>query len=167
MAFEERFGRLLDEHGAALGRLVAAYESDRHEREDLLQDILLAIWRALPSFRGESSERTFIYRVAHNRAITHRHRRRSNVSSLHDVPEPPDPRDPPDLALARAQQEERLFTAVRSLPAAYRQAVMLRLEGLSHREVAEVLGTSENNVAARLSRARKKLSALLAEERLA
>jgi RNA polymerase sigma-70 factor (ECF subfamily) len=167
MALEDRFDRLLHEHGAALGRLAAAYESDRHEREDLLQDILLAIWRALRSFRGESSERTFIFRIAHNRAITHRQRRRGNVSSLHDVPEPPDPRAPPDLELARAQQEERLFAAVRSLPPAYRQAVMLRLEGLSHREVADVLGTSENNVAARLSRARKKLTALLAEEKLA
>ena len=58
------FDALLREYEPALQRLVAAYESDVHEREDLLQDIAFAIWHALPSFRGESSTRTFIYRIA-------------------------------------------------------------------------------------------------------
>ena len=69
---EVRFGRLLQEHGPALNRLAAGYEWDPVERQDLLQDIALAIWRALPAFRGESSERTFVFRIAHNRGLTHR-----------------------------------------------------------------------------------------------
>ncbi len=64
-----RFARLLVEHGAALRRLAAAYEADVDERDDLIQEISFAIWRALPAFRGDCSERTFVFRIAHNNAI--------------------------------------------------------------------------------------------------
>src|SRR5215472_7965496 len=76
------FEALLREYEPALRRLAAAYEPDVHEREDLLQDIAFALWRALPCFRGDSSTRTFVYRIAHNRAISHRlngHRRQRVV----------------------------------------------------------------------------------------
>lgn len=53
----QRFERVVREYGAALARLAAAYAPDRANRDDLSQEILLAIWRALPRFRGESSTR--------------------------------------------------------------------------------------------------------------
>ncbi|PYO79482.1 MAG: hypothetical protein DMD67_02640 [Gemmatimonadetes bacterium] len=59
---------------------------------------------------------------------------------------------------------DRLFHAIRTLPEAQRQAVMLYLEGLSQREIAELQETSDNNVAVRLTRARKALRTLLVEE---
>lgn len=63
--------RVLAAHAAALSRVAASYESRPALREELLQDIVFAIWRALPSFRGESSERTFVLRIATNRALSH------------------------------------------------------------------------------------------------
>src|SRR5688572_3851732 len=68
---EDRCVRLLHEHDRALRRLAASYERDPGRQQDLVQDIWLAVWQALPRFRGESSERTFIFRIAHNRAISH------------------------------------------------------------------------------------------------
>jgi RNA polymerase sigma factor (sigma-70 family) len=161
---EVRFGRLLQEHGPALNRLAAGYEWDPVERQDLLQEIALAIWRAMPAFRGESSERTFVFRIAHNRGLTHRWQRRRGSTDLTLSHELPDERRSADDRVAHQDQHERLSAAIRRLPEPQRAAVMLTLEGLSHREIAEVLGVEENAVAARLSRARKQLRTLLGEE---
>ena len=62
------------------------------------------------------------------------------------------------------QQQERLLAAIRMLPEVQRQAVMLKLEGLSQREIAEIQETTETNAGVRLTRARKALRAMLAGE---
>jgi RNA polymerase sigma factor (sigma-70 family) len=80
---EQWLDELLAAHGAALSRLASSYVRRQDEREDLLQEIVVAIWRALPRFRRESSERTFLFRIAHNRAITYVARRRT--STVDDV----------------------------------------------------------------------------------
>jgi RNA polymerase sigma factor (sigma-70 family) len=152
---ERLFGRLLAENGAALARLAASYSSTAADRDDLVQEIALAIWRALPRFRGECSERTFLFRIAHNRAVTHLTGRRPQAGV--DACDVADPAPNPEAGLARHQQGERLRRAVRDLPLLYRQAVTLMLEGMEYSEIALVLGISEGNVGARLSRARQML----------
>lgn len=157
---EQRFGRILGEHGAAISRLAYSYEAVAGIREELVQEIALAIWQALPHFRGECSERTFVFRIAHNRGLTHVGRRRlpqQSLDELEEADEPMDPRPHPDEQLAQTNQRERLGTAVQSLPAPHKQMIVLMLEGLSHAEIGEVLGITENNVAVRLTRARKAL----------
>jgi len=150
-------------HGDALERVAWGYVDNAPDREDLMQEILMALWRALPRFRGESSLRTFVLRVAHNRSITFATRRRR----FEDLPEEdllPDPAPLVEERLIEAQDRDRLFRAIRRLPEAQRQAVMLQLEGLSQREIAALQETSEGNVGVRLTRARKVLRALLLEE---
>ncbi len=157
---EQQFERILGEHGAAISRLAYSYEAVAGIREELTQEIALAIWRALPHFRGECSERTFIFRIAHNRGLTHVRRRRTPQQSLGDLEEadePVDTRPHLDEQLAQRKQRERLASAVQSLPIAHKQMIVLMLEGLSHAEIGEVLGITENNVAVRLTRARKAL----------
>ncbi|MEI9976015.1 MAG: sigma-70 family RNA polymerase sigma factor [Ignavibacteriota bacterium] len=123
--------------------------------DDLLQEIALSIWRGLPQFRGECSERTFLFRIAHNRAVTHLTRRRPQATA--EVVDVADTAPNPEAGLAREQQGERLRSAVQALPLLYRQVVTLMLEGLDYGEIAQVLGLSESNVGARLSRARQML----------
>ena len=157
---EQRFERILDEHGPAISRLAYCYEAVAGIREELAQEIALAIWQALPHFRGECSERTFVFRIAHNRGLTHVGRRRppqQSLDELEEADEPVDPRPHPDEHLAQMNQRERLASAVQSLPVAHKQMIVLMLEGLSHAEIGEVLGITENNVAVRLTRARKAL----------
>ena len=156
------FDRLLRDHGAALTRLAVAYTSDTADRDDLLQEILVAIWTALPRFRGECSERTFLYRIGHNRALTFvaRRRRQEPLDQAFPIADPrPNPLDETESA----ERQERLLAAVRQLPELQRQAIVLSLEGLSHKEIADVVGTTENNVAVRLTRARAALRELIAE----
>ena len=164
MSHEEQFERVARLYGAALGRLAAAYERNQHEREDLVQDILFALWRALPSFRGECSERTFVYRVAHNRALTHRRRSRQQPASLEHAASVADPGADPGERAVELQKREHLLAAIQRLSPAHRQVVTLRLEDLSNAEIADVLGVNENTVAIRLTRARKALAELMNEE---
>lgn len=154
--------RVLAEHGASLRRVARVYARSSEEAADLGQDIALALWRALPAFRGESSERTFVFRVAHNRGISHAMARktREDVTPAATAPEPPDARDPkptPEEALHTARRADALLTAIATLPVGSRAVITLALEGMSHAEIADVLGTSTNSVAVRLSRARTEL----------
>ena len=157
---QRRFTELLGANGPALGRLAASYTRSVGDRDDLFQEIALAIWRALPRFRGECSERTFIFRIAHNRAISHI-AQRSPISALEGELDPADPRPNPEREVSRAQQEERLLQAIRRLPITYRQAITLSLEGMSYSEIAEILGVGESNVGVRLNRARNLLREML------
>lgn len=157
--------RLVQHHDQAIRRLAASYEREPHRRQDLVQDIWLALWKALPSFRAESSERTFVYRVAHNRGVTHiQHWKRRRTEVLEEDAPVVDERADPEGDAIKRQRQARLRAAVIRLPLGLRQVVVLALEGLSHREIGEVLGLTENNVAVRLSRARAALAQILEPE---
>lgn len=154
--------RLMTAHGPAIRRLAAATERDPMRQQDLVQEIWLAIWQALPRFRGECAERTFVFRIAHNRAVTHvDHWNRRRMEPLEDSERLSSAGLDPEERLANRQRHARLHEAVAALPLTLRQVVVLTLEGLSHREVGEVVGISENNVAVRLSRARAMLAEAL------
>lgn len=162
-ALEARFRHLLDAHGAALGRLAGSYSRSPGDRDDLLQDIAMALWQALPRFRGECSERTFLFRIAHNRCLALVSRRRSTIALGEEI-DVEDPRPTAEVELSQDEQRERLVHAIRRLPVIYREVITLMLEGLAYKEIAQVLGIGESNVGVRLNRARQLLKTLLEVE---
>jgi RNA polymerase sigma-70 factor (ECF subfamily) len=154
---------LLRRYVAPLRRLAWSYEHDPAGREDLFQEIAMALWTALPRFRGESSERTWVYRVAHNTALTFTaSRRRRKGREL-----PDEPRQEPAFAASQEreaierQRRNLLWTAVQALPVDERQIVVLHLEGLSAMEIEAITGVSAGAVATRLTRVRQKLTTRL------
>lgn len=149
--------RIVRAYEPALRRLAASYEANPAPREDLVQDMLLAVWRAVPRFRSECSERTFVYRVAQNRALSHLVHRRPPPEKLEQAAAEADPGPGPEEQAEQSQRRSALWTALRKLPLARRQVLVLALEELPLREIAEVLGITENNAAVRLSRARAAL----------
>jgi RNA polymerase sigma factor (sigma-70 family) len=158
---ERWFESLMTAHGPALARLASSYTRTTGEREDLVQEIALAIWTALPRFRGDSSERTFLFRIAHNRALSYLARRRPPTVVVDEETEIHDSTPDPERTLSADQRTQRLTWAVRQLPVGYAQVVTLTLEGMTYAEIADVLGISETNVGARLTRARDMLRRLL------
>jgi RNA polymerase sigma-70 factor (ECF subfamily) len=154
------FLRLFEQYAPALDRLAGAYVSAPADRQDLVQEIAAALWQALPNFRAESSERTWLYRIAHNVAITTsvKQRKRQQREIV-----PDDEYDAPSEGTGAEQRliaEERrgmLLAAIRGLAAPDRQMTVLHLEGLSAAEIAEVTGLAEGAVATRLTRIREKL----------
>jgi RNA polymerase sigma-70 factor (ECF subfamily) len=160
-----QFDRLLAANGPALLRLASSYTNTASDRDDLFQDIAMALWQALPRFRGECSERTFLFRVAHNRAIDYLRRHRPLATPIENEAEPRDSRPNPEAGLAREQLGERLRQAIHRLPLPYRQVITLVLEEMPYSEIAQVLGVTETNVGVRLNRARHLLRTLLEERK--
>ena len=163
---EELFKTWLHAYGGVALKVARAYTLTAEEREDLAQEILLQLWRSLPQFEGRASASTWAYRVALNTALGwHRKegRRRARQQPLLE------PETLPVAGLDSADQlhqrevVERLYAAIRQLPKAEAALVLLYLDDLSYREIAEVLGISESNVGVKLSRARKALGELMKE----
>jgi RNA polymerase sigma-70 factor (ECF subfamily) len=148
----------LDDYAGPVRRLCAAYTPNPADREDLFQDICLALWRGLPAFRGSSSARTWVYRIAHNVALTWqaRDRRRQSREShlLQDV----------EAAGEGGLRRIALNRAIASMTPADRTLTLLWLEGLSAVEIQEVTGVKAGTVAVRLSRIRKQLTPIEAAD---
>lgn len=161
----KQYERIIAVYGRALARLAACYEKRPHAREDLLQEILLAIWKALPGFRGDCSEQTFVFRVAHNRCLSHAWRRGQRAEAEDEMPEVADARRNPEEQVIDKRRREALLEAIRRLALPYRQVVMLALEDLPVADIAAVLGITENTAGVRLNRARKMLRAMLEKVR--
>lgn len=165
---EARFRALLGAHEGAIYRLTRFRERNPDARRDLEQEIALAIWRSLDSFRGDASERTWVLRVAHNVAVTHALRARTEknrtAGSIDDATELRAPgASPEDRAIDRARLAD-LETRIRALDVIAQSIVLLHLEGLSSQEIADVIGISATNVTTKLSRARASLAAHESEE---
>ncbi len=161
MGHREEFEGLIRDHERMISRICSSYESNRELARELAQDILLAIWRALPTHRGESSLKTFVARIAQFRAISHASRH-SKLPSLEEIDETiRDPQASPEARAIAADDRDRLLAAVRRLPLTYREPAVLTLEDFTPAEIAAVIGITPELVAVRMSRARALLRTLL------
>jgi RNA polymerase sigma-70 factor (ECF subfamily) len=146
-------------YGTALHRLARGYEADPDRRQDLLQQIYIAIWRSLAVLDGRCSLRTWVYRVAHNAAASHVLRRRRASSrwvSLESLEMEPGFRDG-EAEAERALSLTKLLGLIANLKPLDRQPFLLYLEGETATSIAEITGLSEANVATKLHRIRKLL----------
>ena len=158
------FERWWREHAGVFHKVARLYANAPDERADLVQDMLVQLWRSLPRFAGQCAPATWIYRVCLNTALTWRRdetRRRHRVFA---VETPPDAACPQPAPGARHEQNERLealYSAIRRLPKTERSIILLHLDGLAYREISEITGLSENQVGVSLTRSRKKLQLIL------
>lgn len=150
-------------YGSGLARVAASYEADPALQEDLLQDILLAVHRALPSLRREERLAPFVFRIAHNRSVTHVMQQSARRTRAAPHPLEEETETPEQLLLAD-ERSRRVAAAIRRLPLPYRQVMTLLLEELSYAEIAEALGLSLSNVGVRVNRAKALLKAQLDDE---
>jgi RNA polymerase sigma factor (sigma-70 family) len=157
---QAQFARLWQDHGPAIGRVVASYARPGADQADLAQDIALALWTAFPRFRGQSSEKTFLLRIAHNQALRHVFNRRTDGEVDAELA---DPHPRPDQQASARQEVQQLFRHVRRMPLLQREILGLALEDLTHAEIGEALGITPGNVAVRVNRARAALRDLMKE----
>jgi RNA polymerase sigma-70 factor (ECF subfamily) len=155
--------------------LVSRLTNDPGDAPDVVQEVFLKVFRNVHSFRGQSSLKTWIYRIAVNESRNHRRwfgRHRSQEIALDPTPgDPqgylgwlPDPaRSPMELAIDR-ERETLIEVALAEINPNYRAALVLReLEGLSYDEIAEILETSLGTVKSRILRGRAALRERLTE----
>ena len=127
--------------------------------EDIVQDVFLSVFRALPQYRGESVVSTWVMRIAINACRSHMRKRTSWLRLLKGAQDDrPQRGEAADQRIVDDERFQRVRGAVQRLPAKYREVVVLKyLEELPVSEIASVLGLSQNAVGVRLNRARKRL----------
>lgn len=152
---------VIDNWGHALARIAASYERNPALREELLQDIMLALFRSLPRLKDLTKLKTYTLRVAHNCCVDHvvQHAALPRMESV--SAELPSEAFTPEQVLLGHERTHRLMQAVRQLELPYRQVMTLLLEDLSYIEIGETLGISVANVGVRVNRAKITLKELL------
>jgi RNA polymerase sigma-70 factor (ECF subfamily) len=160
----EAFDELICRHQAAILNVIRALLGGAADSDDVAQETFVRAWKGLRRFRGDSSFRTWLYRVALNVARTELARQRHARHSFRPADERREPEsgdEPIDRILGRRQAVER---ALHALPEDLRAAVTLRdLQGLEYRAIAEILEVPIGTVESRIFRARQRLRPLLEE----
>jgi RNA polymerase sigma factor (sigma-70 family) len=126
------------------------------DRDDLVQEMQIAVWQALPSFDDRRCElSTFLYRVANNRALNwnrSQKRYRRKLQALQNCPQLVLSSGDDDSHTARL---EWLYALIRKLPPLDRTVLLLHFDQLSHKEIGEVTGLSEGNIGVRFHRIKR------------
>lgn len=159
-AGEARFQVLLDEHRGIVFKVAHVYCHRADDRDDLVQEICLQLWRSFPSYDPERRFSTWMYRVALNTAISFARSRQGHTQdvSLSEYDEAGQ-FPAPEPGGSRSGLLQRLL---HRLPKLDRALVVLYLEGRSYAEIAEVIGISESNVGTKLNRLKQRMRSELA-----
>ncbi len=163
----ECFTVLTNRHLRALKRHIGSIVPNVTDVEDLLQEVLIKVWRRLSTLRSESAFSAWIARVAINEALQSWRRERSRpvCQAFGDSDTIASTNESPLQALTRSETTQMVRNAVRKLPEKYRQVLNLReFEELGLEEIAESLHLSIPAVKTRLFRARRKLQTALQEQ---
>jgi RNA polymerase sigma-70 factor, ECF subfamily len=166
LTFEELFER----YNSMVFNLAYQILGDREEALDVAQEVFLAIYQKMDTFRGESSLKTWIYRIAVRRATNrfrwwNRLRRRGTVSLEEHLLKSPESElswnltsraKSPEDALLLQEEREKVKRMLLELPLHQRIAVIMRdIEGLSYEEIAESLNVSLGTIKSRIARGRE------------
>ena len=158
------FEAWLGEHAAVLHHVANGF-AEGADRPDLMQELLLAVWKAVPAFRASARPSTFIFRVAHNAALTWKRTQRNYRQRIDcfEALQRVDTQPAHEAAARERDALECLYAAIRELPPLDRSLVLLQLDGVSYAEMAEIHGMTESNVGARLTRLKQKLTESMKE----
>lgn len=165
------FELLVSSHLPQVRRFARAFARADADADDLAQEALVKVYKSLRSYRFQSAFKTWLYSVVRN-VFLDAARSRAGRERTQEDPLPtdharlPSTAEPPDEGLARAEERQRIWRALRELPTEFRTAVVLfDVEGHTYDEVAAIEGVPIGTVKSRLSRGRTLLRALLAGER--
>lgn len=157
---EPVFEDWLDRHGTIPVRISRAYAAVRADQDDLYQEILLQLWVSIPSFQGNCLASTWIYRVALNTAFAWQRGERKHAGkvALASIPELATTGETDADANEKARLLERLYAEIRKLTDIGPSLILLHLDGVSYRDMADILGISVNYVGVKLNRIKKQLA---------
>ena len=156
---QDEFVRQVQTNQGILQKICRLYAQTQPDREDLFQEIVVQLWKALPRFQGQSKFSTWLYRVALNTAISDFRKKRRTLSVSETEIESLEIKS----ELTEVDKEERLKTlsvAISRLPEVDKAIVMLYLEDKSYEEMEDILGINASNLRVKMNRIREKLRQL-------
>lgn len=152
---EEVLKRWIEQYKPLVYKVVNAYGDTTEERQDLFQEITIQLWRSISSFRGDSAESTWVYRVALNTAMkwTTKERKYTTNNTALDHSS--------YLAEIESPKDERLswlYRQIRTMEEVDRSLALLLLDGYSYTDMSELLGISVSNVGVKIHRIKDRLT---------
>ncbi|MDH7461798.1 RNA polymerase sigma factor [Chitinophagaceae bacterium 26-R-25] len=153
------FLQQIETHKGILYKICRIYQDKKEDQQDLLQEMILQLWRSYDSFRGESQFSSWMYRVAFNTAISYfrkeKQRFTSSLDPYHDLPD--------ELHTVKEKEEQLaiFYKAVQQLNKVEKALIFLYMQGQSGEEIADILGISSVNVRVRLNRTKEKIKYII------
>lgn len=152
---EQEFAKMVRTHKSTIYTVCYMFSNDENEVADLFQEVMIKIWRGLPSFDGRSDIKTWIYRIALNTCISIDRKKKRH----------PETRLTMDINLfsdddKETEQVNMLHKRISRLQPFDRAIVLLWLENISYDEIGAIVGISAKNVSVRLVRIREQLKAM-------
>lgn len=161
---EQVFIEMINKHRGIIYKVCNLYAVSREDKNDLFQEIVLQLWQAFPSFREESKQSTWMYRIALNTAITN-FRKESKRLERREISA--DEFQIPDLG-AYTEEDEQMFMlkqAIEALTEVEKAIILLYLEEKNYEEISEIIGISKTNVGVRINRIKIKLEKIIKTDR--
>ncbi len=153
---EIEFLQLLSQNQGIIGKVCSIYCNQKEDYEDLFQEITYQAWKGYATFRGDSKFSTWLYRIALNTAISSFRKRRPTIDFVEVLP---------DTVFTGTneidEQKQQLIAAIKQLNESERAIIALYLEEMSYQEIAEVIGTTDNNIGVKINRIKNKLHQIL------
>ncbi|MFY7787927.1 MAG: RNA polymerase sigma factor [Thermoflexibacteraceae bacterium] len=156
---DKNFIQQITDNQKIIHKICHVYCSNAEDRQDLFQEVLLNAWRSYSSFANLSKFSTWLYKVALNTALMYQrsHRKQEQITWL-DLQQLQQKAIETDTS---NEQIQRLYQAIAHLDEHEKSIVILYLDELSYKEIAEIVGITENNVGVKLNRIKQKLKQLL------
>ncbi|PQJ35368.1 hypothetical protein BSZ35_12845 [Salinibacter sp. 10B] len=163
---EEDFLELVRDNEGRLRKICRVYADGTAAQRDLYQDILVELWRSLPSFEDEAQPSTWLYRVALNTALSRDRKQSVRTEATLDDDHPlwDDGFSAPGAALEEQDTLDRLYAAIDRLDDIDKALVTMYLDEKSYDEMADVLGITPNHVGVKLHRIKQKLAEWLEDD---
>jgi RNA polymerase sigma factor (sigma-70 family) len=158
MISQEEFLRLIDQHQDIIHKICRLYRDRKEDREDLFQEIVFQLWKSVNGFDGRSKFSTWMYKVALSTAVAVYRKRKVPIFFMDELP------DQPETSPINTDRSDLLFEALKTLDDGDKALIILYLEDLSYKEIADISGISENYVGVKLNRIKSKIQQIIKTE---
>jgi len=155
MMSEEEFLKLIDQHQGIIHKICRLYRDGKEDREDLFQEIVFQLWKSVGGFNDRSKFSTWMYKVALSTAIAVYRKKRPSIVFTGHLP------DYSESSSDASDQSDRLLQALKMLRDEDKALIVLYLEDLSYKEIAEISGISENHVGVKLNRIKTSIQKII------
>lgn len=161
---EEKFAEIVETHQSRIKHLCKVYTNRTQDEKDLFQEILIQIWKSLPSFKGDAEISTWMYRIGVNTAISfiRKKKTREGYYSSYQKEKDNDGTDYYEHKYSRQDERtQKLYKAIDKLNVLEKAIITMYLDDFSYREIGFVTDMTENYVGVKLNRIKKKLSKVI------
>jgi RNA polymerase sigma-70 factor (ECF subfamily) len=157
---KEKFLNLVEMHQGIIHKILSIYTYNVEDREDLLQEIMLQLWKSFPGFLEKAAFSTWMYKVALNTALLHKRKKMKEKYTVDALIES----RAQQIGLSKDDTTISLYMAIDQLGPIDKAIALLYLEQKSYQEIENILGMKKNNIGVRISRIKDKLKKIFEYE---